>query len=1381
MSTNIIVFQPPEVKDVLISKTENEILYENFEKQASIPLHHFKTFMEMEDFQKKYQEVSTTIPAILLKNILLYCTPIIKELPEYIVKTKTTDVFKKTDSVERKQSYYNISLQLDYPIECKVEGIKLIKNIVIPPNEMFFIIGIKIPQKIIKYVDKTFPNFINSIKNTEILSSGKYGIIEFQSGRYTQSHIPELTPKSNIAANIYFKSDDDAKEKIMTIAKYIKYINTFYDTNYYMVNNYLQHHPFATYINNYIKKYNIFYPEFFNINKKFQLTQTLKLIEQLKYIKTNTSEYANNFLFNAVSVFELYNKINILGLNHPNSKKLIQSLDIQNENNTILKDYNKLKFKKKLELAKKKAISINKFNTSNLTYLTPSQYKIVNLEYDKLEKFYSAFQKHVDDFKIVNSLYWAIANDKPKFIQERLKEIYKVVKIPKKLENATQMLQNTHKINLICPHVITKAQKMLETYKSDLIKSGKIREYLINTFSLPPTEHGYFCRICGELITEADEEEVAKYIFGKRVSFVMEIDPLKQQIWKEVAQIMTSYVKFKESVNIKPIVNLMTDTLRPELGSVEANLIKIKSNTKDSIKNLMSIYISIYTFAMVVHMINNNYGKLTFSIRPDLKRGGKNKKLKKHKKSILTDAVAPMEHSAIVYENNPDLLEVASPILEDSDSKHLILEKNIGSTIHSATGGRKYSSKIKKHKKFKSSLIESDDDTLLLKVKSDILGGKQTSQNQTRLQNIINNALYLILKTKNITINNITSISTDSIKPILIKAYKWAATLKGSDSSSLDKDSKVDLTKEDQMMYNNHIYHYLVYAHNMYEYYKNPNNKIQKHSIKDILGKDWGSIEAGFKDNISIYANANVPELWNKKVGDVELSKYKYESFKSVMEYIKLKLYNENVVPLSSSIKDHNNKYKFLEDMEHKFFEKQKIDRLRPFNNIILNENLELSMNDFRASKILIEKYYDNNGIPHKFDIYVFQHANNKGVLSGPKKEYRIKEVVGWLKEFDVKKTNDFKYMFIVDERCSICNTLLSNVKNNTINKALENLSNISTFFLYYENRCPKGELHDFVININSKKENSCKKCGITKNIVDTSDKVYYNKFIKTYEKTQSEQRSLEKDDIKELAEVKIEKVARQKFAAWKINNASILELSRTFKIKYNILINLGLSSGVKYKLIENDQINPSSNINSDKADVRNLYLHGYYLNIVRKYYLIKHYEFNTNIPYDLKIIMAKNKVRDLNKKLPEIDSSILIQYEYYNSHETPSNVSNFLLHSISHTILNIFKNLTKIHVNVTHDIIMYMINSIISFEKLISEPEMSKFVIPGFRDTDNDNYTALNISDEDDDAFDGYASPVESIGELADLIDEDPVDEFATDELDMEQNEENMEMHHDF
>ena len=69
---------------------------------------------------------------------------------------------------------------------------------------------------------------------------------------------------------------------------------------------------------------------------------------------------------------------------------------------------------------------------------------------------------------------------------------------------------------------------------------------------------------------------------GKRVEFTMEQDRLRSQIWKEVAHIITAYVKFKNPPKLKNIIQSIVNTLRGEMGEIEANLSKIKSNSKDS-------------------------------------------------------------------------------------------------------------------------------------------------------------------------------------------------------------------------------------------------------------------------------------------------------------------------------------------------------------------------------------------------------------------------------------------------------------------------------------------------------------------------------------------------------------------------------------------------------------------------------------------------------------------------------------------------------------------------------------------------------------------------------------------------------------------------------
>ena len=1316
MTTNIVVFKPPETPEVKSNKTELEIIYDEFVKTASIQPHHFKIFMEMEQLEDLNVDIKSNLPSILIKKILPYCIPIVKTIPDYTVKTKKVDNFKKAKVPEKfVEQYYGISIQLEYPTECVFKYDQIVdektklKTIVIPKHETFRIIGIKIPDKIVKNVDKSFLNRMAELSNIDILQSGIFGTSEFQSGNYTQSRLSDITPQSvsKTHATIYFDSDDDARIKIQIVDKYIKYINNFYQTNMVMVYRYLYNRPFSTHIKIQEQLFNIFNPEYYNKESKIQHEPAATLIAKLINTQLGDSTHNNDFMFNNHQVFDKLHHILLLGLSNESSKKKLQELNIQKLHIDTLNEFNKLKFQKKLEYAKKKAISFNKFKISNLMSLTDNQTKIVNLEFEKMEKVYSDVKNNSNDFKVVNTLYWAMETGKTQIITEKLSEIDKLVKIPKDLTDPKiNILQKYKKISLICPHVIVKARHMIKKNKNELTKSGLIREYLINHFSLPVMTDGYFCRICGELLADADAEEILKYISGTRVTFDMGYDRLKSQMWKEVAHIITSYVKFKDAVNHKNIITSITNTLRPEMGTIESTLSKIKSNSKDNIKDLMRIYTVIYTFAIIVNMIVKNYGKITFTMRPiSNRRPGKQGGVKKRKKRIVSRFIDTSRDS-------------------------------------------------------------SDDESSIIENTKTIGGINNPRDTQKTLQNIINNALFLILRILNVVINDVTSISTDSIKPILIKAYRWVATLHVENTQGVIKkevhSDEVSNIKDDK------IYKYITYVMDLVEFCKKKNKTIiQKHDIKDVLGRSWQSIESGFAENISMYATAIIPDQWS----ETKISKYKYDSFKSLIEYVKNKLYDEFAVPYTQPLIEYDKKYKYLKSIEEEIYQSQKRMDLRPFNNIFLQDNYMMTFNDFSPNLVKIDKYYDNDGRRHKFDIFVYQNANSKGVLSGPKREYAKADINNWLQTQDMKKTMDFKQLFIVDEKCSVCNVLLSQTKNKTVETAITELDNSSIFYRYFENRCPIGELHDFIISVQKNKESSCSKCGMTESIVLNRDKKYYDKYIKTYNKIISDKISLEREEISRLCNTTKDKIVNKKFPEWKFNNAPILELSRTFKIKYNIWINLGLTINRKFSLIESEKINPSESVTPNMTILRNKQLYSYYLHVVTLFYSIKNYDIIQKIPYDLKQLMSKNKVRDLHEKLINIDQEILEKYNYYKDNMPQSIVSNFLLYSISITIINIYKSMKNANMAIANDAINYIINNIIQSEKMLSEPDLTKFATSVVASNNNDLNVDINImSDiEGDDVQDGYFSAVDSEKSLGELSDANPDDEFSINDLDIE------------
>ena len=257
------------------------------------------------------------------------------------------------------------------------------------------------------------------------------------------------------------------------------------------------------------------------------------------------------------------------------------------------------------------------------------------------------------------------------------------------------------------------------------------------------------------------------------------------------------------------------------------------------------------------------------------------------------------------------------------------------------------------------------------------------------------------------------------------------------------------------------------------------------------------------------------------------------------------------------------------------------------------------------------------------------------------------------------------------------------------------------------------------------------------------------------------------------------EKTVVKSFPKWKIDNSAILQLSRIFKIKYNVWINLGLTINQYFSNIEKEKINPSVNISHPTSKLRNLQLHSYYLRVVKFLYTIKNYDIVKFIPYDLKNIMSTNKVRDLRKKLINSDVNVLLMYNYYNSNELPTVVSNFLLHHISNLLLKLYKSMTQNNMKVAHDLINYIIGKILTNEKLMATPNLTAFSTTIFN-TNNAEVEGTVISDDDNVNINSDLSDDngKNIYEMSDTSDGDI---FDTGDLDMGSSDEDADMHADF
>lgn len=148
--------------------------------------------------------------------------------------------------------------------------------------------------------------------------------------------------------------------------------------------------------------------------------------------------------------------------------------------------------------------------------------------------------------------------------------------------------------------------------------------------------------------------------------------------------------------------------------------------------------------------------------------------------------------------------------------------------------------------------------------------------------------------------------------------------------------------------------------------------------------------------------------------------------------------------------------------------------RSRVFNDpsqIMYNENYKFVDT---ISELSIS--YDENGLPHNWDIYVFEGG----------------EVKGYKNIYNARMKNQ-QLGKLIDHKCTLCGIEYSKCKtlnDKTISDKLNDIAIMDSLFVYYITTCPEGDVH---------KGDPCTKCGLDSKV---KDEAYYKKYIDHYLKS---------------------------------------------------------------------------------------------------------------------------------------------------------------------------------------------------------------------------------------------------------------------------------------
>jgi hypothetical protein len=912
------------------------------------------------------------------------------------------------------------------------------------------------------------------------------------------------------------------------------------------------------------------------------------------------------------------------------------------------------------EIARKPSITVAAKNILDL--LSSAERKPVELEFTRREKYLeSVLNNKCPHVKLYRQFRLAKTDDRSKKLYGDLKQFFK-----NPTETNNMITCNNCGFDIVCPHIreFTELDFAGKQY-------GEIKAKLTKYIDKAVVKDQYYCKICGEMISSL---EAFGEISQTRDPASMMNEDLKNFMWGEIA-ILTKYLKFGTLINVPQLITAIRDACYPYIFEIEKQILKSKTNSAEEIKAKKRLFITIYAFAYMIHLILSNRGR----------------------------------------------------------------------------GGAELSFKNFTPKNSKSAIVD-----------------------------MIKHVLEIIILSRNVIIREIPGITGDIIKNKLIEAYK---SMQSAGAQVITYSGEAEDLLTTLML--DPVYKYLYTINILDDILSGRKPSKSKFDIVDRVDEIMGEPVAKLERANDIFARIKLPKLdnrWNLKAFDdlkpmvhgraiingksiyAEAYRgYAARSFEVFSETLKKRLYNESMyIDVSVGGKGDPNapmdvRFRPPHEKHHAEFLKlqEKEIMLMKYRQMEAAKNWTWlqGKNSRRWTRppVTLGRLFDEDGNTHVWNIYIVEKTAD-GKLT------RVE-----IKTADIAKSTEAGTKFtdtITDKKCSGCGVLWSQadtLDEAKIQESLDARHSISNFFRFYENRCPKGGLHDFG------EGDKCSKCLIGSSyILNPTAKEslnYYREFRNVYT------REREEFAIGEIALVSVPAkpvpdVSKYDtdYSKWTFNFNLILDLANKLKINHRLISAFGAVEKQEYAEVQSGvYIPPEAEY---RYDTRVYVVDTHVKNLITEYNQVKFFHRLTKPPMDLSALIDnsginKHKIADLNKKLPDIYNDYNGRFAYMQKYKKPREVVSFCIETFCEMCLKIWNDTDKETEKLRHDFVSYLVKKILRAEELLSKPgHFSWALLYGEKEVREkesyDSNTAQDLEGETDREYEDTEEHEEDFGDTS-------------------------------